>query len=81
MWKDPKVQGSAALFAVFFIAASILAYNVPAMQSQYYTFIFMGLGAMYSIMLVMVKPDGGNKSVPPPPDTSDKQVSLSQPTN
>jgi len=71
MWKDPKVQGAAILFTVFLVMATVIAYLVPAMRSQYETFVFMGLGAMYSILLVMVKPDGGR----------DKQVSPSQSTD
>ena len=72
MFKDHKIIGSAILFTVFLIIAAVIAYHVPEMRAQFYSFVFMGLGAMYSIILVFVKPDGQ----PTKPEGQDKPDSV-----
>lgn len=80
MFKDAKIIGAAGLFLLFFIVAAVIAYVSPAMRAQFESFVFMGLGAMYSIVLIFVKPDGGNAKVPPSVDSPDPRGSLSQPS-
>ena len=77
MFNDHKMQGAAALFLLFFIAAGVIAYLSPDMRSQFYTFVYMAMGAMYTALCLFVKPDGqADKSdmvLPPQPDSTIKE--------
>ena len=59
MFKDPKVQGAALMFVIFFIASGIFAYYDPTLKTQFSAFVFMAMGSMYTALCLFIKPDGG----------------------
>jgi len=79
MYKDHKIQGAAALFALFFIASAIIAYFDPKMRDAFYTFVFQGMPTMFAAIMLFVKPDGQTEkgvssgNAPAPQDGADQK--------
>lgn len=81
MFKLDRVAGASILFALFFIGACVSAYLDSSLRAQLYTFIFMGLGALYSIVLILIDPKPKQAEPTDSPVVPDPRGSLSQPTN
>ena len=79
MCKIDKVVGASILFAIFFIGACVSAYLDTSLRSQLFTFIFMGLGALYSILLVLIDPKPKQTDSKPLIDKTDTQPKEQQP--
>ena len=79
MCKIDKVVGASILFALFFIGACVSAYLDTSLRSQLFTFIFMGLGALYSILLVLIDPKPKQADLKPPLEPTDPQPKEQQP--
>lgn len=63
MWKDPKIQLSLGLFAAFTILWGVLSlgFKIPA-NDPFMTFIAGVCAAVWSMVLIFIKPDGGISS-------------------